>query len=84
MPPSINFDLILIPEHYSIQFWLFSFQIEAFNLTENTNQTKKLKRTFAYNSEDEGDATSDDGDDNFEIDSTALKGILSNTGIKVV
>lgn len=58
-------------------------QVEAFNLTENSQQTHKFKRTYAYNSEDEVDADSN-GEDDFEIDSTALKGILTNTGIKVV
>lgn len=43
----------------------------------------KFTGTYTYNSEDEEDAVSD-GEDDFEIDSTALKGILNDTGIKVV
>ena len=60
-------------------------QIEPFKLAENNQQSiKKFKRPYAYNSEDEEDNVSyDDDDDDFEIDSTALKGILNNTGIKV-
>lgn len=56
-------------------------QIEPFRLAENNQQTKKFKRPYAYNSEDEEENVS--YDDDFEIDSTALKGILNNTGIKV-
>ena len=59
-------------------------QIEPFKLAESNQQSiKKLKRPYVYNSEDEEDIVSYDDDDDFEIDSTALKGILNNTGIKV-
>ena len=56
--------------------------MEAFNLTNGGQQGPEFKRPYAYISEDEGDAVSD-SDDDFEIDNTALKGILNNTGIKV-
>ena len=56
--------------------------MEAFNLTKGGQQGPEFKRPYAYISEDEGDAVSD-SDDDFEIDNTALKGILNNTGIKV-
>ncbi|XP_020614832.1 uncharacterized protein LOC110052986, partial [Orbicella faveolata] len=59
------------------------YSIEPFKLAESNQQSiKKLKRPYAYNSEDEEDIVSYDDDDDFEIDSTALKGILNNTGIK--
>ena len=59
-------------------------QIEPFKLAEsNQHSTKKFTRPYAYNSEDEEDIVSCDEDDDFEIDSTALKEILNNTGIKV-
>ena len=63
--------------------FFFPFQFEPFNLAaENSQQTFKFKKPYAYSSEDEQDLADDDVDD-FEIDSTALKEILSNTGIKV-
>lgn len=55
--------------------------VEAFRLTENSRPSHNVKRSYAYNSEDEGDAVSDE-DDDFKIDSTALKSILNETGIK--
>lgn len=57
--------------------------VEAFRLTENSRPSHNFKRSYAYNSEDEGDAVSDE-DDDFKIDSTALKSILNETGIKVM
>lgn len=60
-------------------------QIEPFKLAANNQQSfKKVERQYVYNSEDEEDNASYEDDDDFEIDSTALKGILSNTGIKVL
>ncbi|XP_078378617.1 uncharacterized protein LOC144661687 isoform X2 [Oculina patagonica] len=54
--------------------------VEPFKLAENNKPSQKFKRPYAYNSEEEEENVSDD--DDFEIDSTALKGILSDTGIK--
>ena len=60
-------------------------QIEPFKLAANNQQSiRKVKRPYAYNSEDEEDNGSYEDDDDFEIDSTALKGILNNTGITVL
>ena len=57
----------------------FVHQVEPFRLAENSQKTDK--KSYAYNSDDDDD--NDSEDDDFEIDSTALKGILNNTGIKV-
>lgn len=55
--------------------------VEAFELTKNRHLSQTLKRPYAYNSEDEEDAVAN-WDEHFEIDSTALKSILNETGIK--
>ena len=71
---------------FTWRYFLHLLQIEPFKLAENNQQAiKKFKRPYAYNSEDEEDNPSygGDDDDDFEIDSTALKEILNNTGIKV-
>lgn len=62
---------------------LFYFQFKPFDLAISGQQTQKSKKPYAYNSEDEQDAVADSDNDDFEIDSTALKEILTNTGIKV-
>lgn len=70
---------------FTWRYFLHLLQIEPFKLAENNQQSiKKFKRPYAYNSEDEEDNPAyGDNDDDFEIDSTALKEILNNTGIKV-
>ena len=69
--------------HHLTFFTCVLTQVEAFNLTEGDQQGHKFKRPYAYISEDEGGAVQSGSDDDFEIDSTALKGIMNNTGIKV-
>lgn len=60
-------------------------QVEPFKLATNNQQSiTKVKRPYAYNSEDEETNSSYEDDNNFEIDSTALKEILNNAGIKVL
>ena len=62
-------------------------QVEPFKLAANNQQStciKKVKRPYAYNSEDEEDNRSYEDDDDFQVDSTALKEILNNTEIKVL
>ena len=73
---------IIDVSHNLTFFTCVLIQVEAFNLTKGDQQGHKFKRPYAYISEDEDDAVSG-SDDDFEIDSTALKGILNNTGIKV-
>ena len=74
---------IINVSHNLTFFTCVLIQVEAFNLTKGDQQGHKFKRPYAYISEDEGDAVQSGSDDDFEIDSTALKGILNNTGIKV-
>lgn len=57
-------------------------RFKPFDLAVSGQQTQKSKKPYAYNSEDEQDAVADSDNDDFEIDSTALKEILTNTGIK--
>ena len=73
---------IIDVSHNLTFFTCVLIQVEAFNLSKGDQQGHKFKRPYAYISEDEDDAVSG-SDDDFEIDSTALKGILNNTGIKV-
>ena len=73
--------LVYVSHHLTF-FTFVLIQVEAFNLTKGDQQGHNFKRPYAYISEDEGDSVSGSEDD-FEIDSTALKGILNNTGIKV-
>lgn len=68
--------------YFTIPWW-FYFQFKPFDLAISGQQTQKSKKPYAYNSEDEQDAVADSDNDDFEIDSTALKEILTNTGIKV-
>lgn len=61
----------------------FNFQFEPFDLAIGSQQGHRSEKPFIYNSGDEQDPDAKNEDDDFKIDSTALKEILSNAGIKV-
>ncbi|PFX26749.1 uncharacterized protein LOC111328544 isoform X2 [Stylophora pistillata] len=57
-------------------------RFEPFDLAIGSQQGHRSEKPFIYNSGDEQDPDAKDEDEDFKIDSTALKEILSNTGIK--